>query len=432
MRIDYGVADGVVILLLLLLILAQVLPTPVRGTINLPYSEFLTEYKDSLAQKQKMNGEFVPLKNQQIADDFFTLLLYLLQDRFVEAETWIATLNSNWDVNYELVRLESDASHPVHKLPVHGFMEVASPGDSDYKGWGTFLVRPNAGGNIVYQAPHPLYDTDTQKIALKAFALDKNARVAMFAGTHRYANCPVYAPGKNKPEPPYDLECDSDMDGEVDSDVAHDTDSLFHRLSKALIDHSLTNQVVWWKWAARKPYWFIQFHGSGGYDDDPTIVGSDGACSKPPHPTLTANSPLVKINDIVDDIQDASGASIVSMGICGWYEGSGGVDENGNAVDLDGDYFLCATGNAQGKMLDDQGLRERFMHFEIESSARDPEGEAVDGLLHAIRKTLRPTQLVKVLIPIFIIILPLAAFGAYMLLKKEPKLKKPDPVSETA
>ena len=79
-------------------------------------------------------------------------------------------------------------------------------------------------------------------------------------------------------------------------------------------------------------------------------------------------------------------------GVCGYDSGALVVDEKGVELRLDGLYTLCATQNRQGWMLEERGMRDSFMHFEIERSAREdyaagagPGFDGVGTLLDAIR-----------------------------------------------
>ena len=320
---------------------------------TLTSNQFLTQFKNSVAGKE--TGEFVRLTDTNIENHFRTLLSALLANDLMTAESEIGALD-DLDVRYNLVELTDTGDDG----PVYGFMESVTPSDPDYQGWGAALIRPMAAGYIIYQAPHVKADLYSENIALDAFMdSDNNARVAMFAGTHRYANG------------------DDDGDGEADSDVAHDTENLFH----ALTDY-LANQGQ----GIGTPYWFIQIHGAANRGSEPTVVGSDGAVSEPPHPTLTSNSHLVQIDDSVD----AEG--YVSMGVCGWVEGP--------ADDEDGDYLLSATTNVQGNLLESLALRQTFMHFEMERTARDeyiaasgPGYNGIIGLLQAIVTVLGDSSL---------------------------------------
>jgi hypothetical protein len=171
-----------------------------------------------------------------------------------------------------------------------------------------------------------------------------NALIAMFAGAHRHAGA------------------DTDADGWKDSDVAHDTENLFHELTVYIANRGQ---------AGSTRYWFAQIHGASDRASEPTIVGSNGADA----PVLTSDSPLVQIDGAVD------AAEYMTMGVCGWDEGAG--DEE------DGNYLLCATTNIQGDLLESLGLRQTFKHFEIERHARDDyhsgSGPGYDGILNLLQ-----------------------------------------------
>jgi len=340
------------IMVMLMLVLTVEYIQPVKAeTTKLTSNQFLTDFKNSVAGEG--TGEFVRLTDTDIENHFRALLSALLENDLTTAESEIGELDI-LGIRYKLVEL-TDVSNTVY-----GFMESVLPNDQDYRGWGAALVRPLADGYIIYQAPHVKADWHSEDITMDGFTdSDNNARVAMFAGTHRYANG------------------DSDNDGEEDSDVAHDTENLFHALTNYLANRGQD---------AGTPYWFIQIHGAIDRDSEPTIVGSDGAVSGPPHPTLTSDSHLVQIDDAVDT------EGHVSMGVCGWIEGP--------ADDEDGYYFLCATTNVQGDLLGSLGLRQTFMHFEIERAARDdydadsgPGYNGIVGLLQAIETVLGDSSL---------------------------------------
>jgi len=55
------------------------------------------------------------------------------------------------------------------------------------KGWGTYIFRPDSRANVHIQVPHPIFDTNTPIVGIRAFNGLKAAYFSM-AGTHRYAN----------------------------------------------------------------------------------------------------------------------------------------------------------------------------------------------------------------------------------------------------
>ena len=203
--------------------------------------------------------------------------------------------------------------------PIWGWMESAMPGTASYRGWGAALVRPGQDGCTVYQAPHPRADSWTEHITLRAFVDDEHAAVAVFAGTHRYANGCDPAP----------------------ADVAHTPHNLLHALTAVLAERGR---------ATDHSPWFVQFHGSADRASQPAITASSGAVEA----ELDERSPLARIE------QRVQAAGHLTIGVCP----DGGVEGRS------GRPLLCATSNIQGSILETLGLRHTFLHFEIARCAR--------------------------------------------------------------
>ncbi len=303
--------------------------------------DFFVSFKATISASG--SGHFARLTDGAVKTHFEELAEAVLDNDTVSAENTISALDA-LGVDYKLVQI-TDLSEPVL-----GFMEDSLPGDADYKGWGAVLIRHGSPGYTIYQAPHVVADMYSEDIAFEAFQDNPNALMIQFAGTHRNASG------------------DNDGDGKNDSDVAHDTENLFHILTDYMAQRGQ---------AFGTAYWFLQIHGASNRTSEPTIVASTGADS----PTLTAADAIVEIDDDVDT------AGHVSMGVEGWPEGPND--------DEDGDYYLKATTNVQGDHLESLGLRYSFMHFEIERHARDdyiagsgPGFDGIQSLLTAIATTL--------------------------------------------
>lgn len=347
---------------------------------QLTSTQFIRQFKATIGGADSRT--FIPLTDPTIRMHFESLLDALLANNLPAAQREIAALDA-LGVRYKLVRIDDVANGPAL-----GFMERVPPGVPDYHGWGAVLVRPSAAGARIYQAPHVKADAFSEDIALQAFIDDPDAPVLLFAGTHRYAGVSyswvsgtyegtrgptadwLTGEGKAPEEPeieegnwvyPEPVTEDELSEGEVSrpwtgidenrvyddrsaSDVAHNPDNLFHALTVYLARRGQT---------AGKPYWFIQVHGSRDRNSEPSVVGSNGA----DNPRLTADSPLVRLDTLVD------GAGYVDMGVCGWVEGPGD--------DEDGDYRLCATTNIQGDFLESLSLRDTFVHLELERHVRN-------------------------------------------------------------
>ena len=69
------------------------------------------------------------------------------------------------------------------------FMEVQDANSNAVvdRGWGTFIVEPNAERELNHQAPHPIYDSTTENEAVGVFR-DTNSRSYLMCGAHRNAN----------------------------------------------------------------------------------------------------------------------------------------------------------------------------------------------------------------------------------------------------
>lgn len=311
-------------------------------------AEFLATYWETVAERD--SGYFVPLMDEAVTHQFESLLDAVLAGELDAAGAVIDELGGA-GVRYRLVSLNDTVE------PVLGFMEAAVPGDEVYRGWGAVLVHPSSAGRVVYQAPHVKFDVYSHAITFRAFLDNPFSRAAVLAGTHRYAVG------------------DGDGDGAPDSDVANDTENLFHALTGHLARRGL---------AQGAPLWFIQFHGAIYRDTDPSVVSSDGSGVA----SLPAGNPLVGINNVVD------AAGHIKMGVCGWWEGAG--------TDEDGAYALNASNNLQGAMLATLGQRHSFMHFEIDRPTRDqwadpiaapgPGYDGIGDLMGAIAATLSGTS----------------------------------------
>ena len=101
------------------------------------------------------------------------------------------------------------------------FMEVqdANSNDKVDRGWGTFIVNPQAQRELSQQAPHPISDSTTEVEAVLAFR-DTNSRSYLMCGAHRDANTVVST-------------CQSDYN---QADCAHNVNNMYHPANEELKD----------------------------------------------------------------------------------------------------------------------------------------------------------------------------------------------------
>lgn len=129
-------------------------------------------------------------------------------------------------------------------------------------GWGLFVFDPDSRNPLVLQAPHPLFDGNTELETADAF-IRTGAAAFLMAGAHRRANAedtPCTQPKSADPEAGYPV-----------SDVAHAVATPFHAVHESIV-RSRPDSVV------------VQLHGMTDRDICPSAFLSNGT------PTVTANS----------------------------------------------------------------------------------------------------------------------------------------------
>jgi hypothetical protein len=130
-------------------------------------------------------------------DSFRTMTQQVLQANYSLADSFAQNLgyglyewyDTAWDSTRYYILMEPNAG-------VSGGVQL---------GWGTFIFYPEGDDEIIIEAPHPYFDTNTWQVAFRTYQFLEN-RYFLMAGTHRYAN------GTN-PRP---------------ADVAHNTQNMFH------------------------------------------------------------------------------------------------------------------------------------------------------------------------------------------------------------
>lgn len=101
------------------------------------------------------------------------------------------------------------------------------------RGWGAFMVNPNAVREISHQAPHPISDSTTENQAIGIFG-GSDSRSYLMAGAHRLANS-----GSSSCQSSY-----------APADAAHNVNNMFHATNLELMAFYGSND-----WQA------IQWHG---------------------------------------------------------------------------------------------------------------------------------------------------------------------------
>jgi hypothetical protein len=157
-------------------------------------------------------------------------------------------------------------------------MEVASTVRHGYvdKGWGTFIVYPQATRSLSHHAPHPKFnigvagaagDAYTERAAIRIFK-QTDSRSFLMAGSRRSANKPAST-------------CQS---GYAQSDCAHNTGTMYYPANRALAAHYGASD-----WTA------IEWHGKAASTCANDIYMSMGLDAVPP-----ASSKLMQLKAAIE------------------------------------------------------------------------------------------------------------------------------------
>lgn len=128
--------------------------------------------------------------------------------------------------------------------------------------WGTYVfAKTPTISNLVIQAPHIEYDTNTGKQAVYCFR--ENITKALFlSGTHRCNHSTASSCSGTTSA------CSSSSQAYRISDMAHNTNSMFQETTE-IVFSNVSNSV------------FLQLHGFGKNDSDPYVIMSNGTRETP-------------------------------------------------------------------------------------------------------------------------------------------------------
>jgi len=194
--------------------------------------EWILEIVEEMPRRGSM-GYVQPTAQERSV--FQGAISFLMDGNLQSANDLLSTLN------YSLIVFSDTGSVPVSTL------YIISENKPISKGWGTFIFRPESKTKVHVQVPHPIFDTNTPTVGVRAFNAMKAPYFSM-AGTHRYAN------GEPETNP--------------DSDMARNQHSIF--------------QLVHTMWADAD---VAQIHGFNDsnpvYSNYPETILSNGTVSPP-------------------------------------------------------------------------------------------------------------------------------------------------------
>lgn len=178
-----------------------------------------------------------------------TVIDFLLADNLASARSNVTTLN------YQITEFTDTSISPNQLFYV---LEEKSP-QSNY--WGTYIFSQTPiRNNLIIQAPHSKFDTNTGEEAIFCF---KNtvARAVFINGTHR-CNSNSFSSCSGTTSV-----CGSNDSYKI-SDLAHTTTSMFQKTTENIFA-KISNSV------------FIQLHGFGKQSTDPYVIMSNGTRETP-------------------------------------------------------------------------------------------------------------------------------------------------------
>ena len=248
-----------------------------------------------------------------------TTIDYLLTDNLTSARS---TVNG---LNYQITEFTDTSISPNQVFYV---LEEKSP-QSKY--WGTYVFsKTPTRNNLIIQAPHSKYDTNTGKQAVYCFK--KNvAKALLINGTHR-CNSDDFSSCSGTTSV-----CGS-SDSYRKSDLAHNVQSVFQKTTENLFN-SISNSV------------FIQLHGFGKKSTDPYVIMSNGTRETP-------------TTDYATQIKDALLAEDSSLTFklahidTDWTRLIGFTNTQGRLINNSADFCLTSATTTSG----------RFIHIEQEKS----------------------------------------------------------------
>lgn len=225
-------------------------------------------------------------------------------------------------VNYQITEFTDTSVNQVFYV-----LEEKEP-QSNY--WGTYVFsKTPTRNNLIIQAPHSKYDTNTGKQAVFCF---KNmvAKALFINGTHR-CNSSSFSSCSGTTSV-----CGSSGQNYRISDLAHTTASIFQKTTENLFN-AISNSV------------FIQLHGFGKRSSDPYVIISNG----------TRNTPAIDYASLIKDAllqEDTSLTFKLAHIDTSWTRLIGFTNTQGRLINNSSNYCLDAATDTSG----------RFIHIEQE------------------------------------------------------------------
>lgn len=273
---------------------------PVIQNIETDLNNLITDLEKNMP-RANTEGFTIPGRSDQ---DAFKKITIAIEDNTPDLFTETASA-----FNYEILKVSDQGNFETQSYVLHEKLPIT-------KAWGLYIFRIKTGKNIIVEAPHPLADKDTPRVALDLYRA-LQAQALLVAGAHRNAN----------------------LDGSADS--AHALKSIFQTVHQTLFQLSKK---------ANGTTIFIQIHGfaANEHPNYPQVVIGHN---------WKNNSEKDKL---LQKIADALHGNNITFGIC-----------NGKTY-LD----LCGTENIQS-IATSGGI---FIHMELDETLRKNDSALITSL----------------------------------------------------
>ena len=220
--------------------------------------------------------------------------------------------------------------------------------------WGTFVFAKNPTRELILQAPHIKYDTNTGKQAIYSF-VRLNNRALLLSGTHRCNHSSASSCSGTTSA------CSSSSQAFRISDMAHNGVTAFQKTTE-IIHNTISSSF------------FIQLHGFSKSSSDPYVIISNG--------TTIAPSGRDYALDLKNGLASADGSLTFKIGhIDNWTRLIGTTNTQGRFINNSGNPCTTAANTSTG----------RFVHVEQEKSKLREDSSGWDKMFQALKNSFAAT-----------------------------------------
>lgn len=316
----------------LLFILLFISPFSFAQTASGNLETYLNNYIDNIPGET--GNDFSEPNNTQLAT-WETVINNILSNEITTART-----NAN-ELNYQIVEYTHTASNPNKVFYV---LEEKSP-SSHF--WGTYVFAKNPTRDLVLQAPHSKFDTNTGKQAVYCFVKLEN-RALFLNGTHRCNNstessCSGTTSVCTGSSAPFKI-----------SDLAHNQTTAFQKTTEIMYN-------------TLEDSFFVQLHGFSKQSSDPYVILSNGTNQNP-----SGTDRLIQLKNALTSVDGSLTFKIAHVD--NWTRLVGFTNTQGRFINQSNNPCTSSASSSTG----------RFVHVEQEKSKLREDSSVWDKMYEAL------------------------------------------------